>query len=109
MLFVAIYILIFMIFALIAFAVMQIKLAGLNVKDFISFIKANDLLDKLYIFAQKYEKLGPIEQLMYLQEAEKVFTAFDKVPNILWEDEYQKYMKVLNTYKDIKVVRWQSY
>lgn len=108
MLLVIIYVLLFLIFALSAFAVMQIKLAGLNVKDFISFVKANDLLDKLYRFATKYENLGPMEQLVYLQEAEKVFNAFDKVPNLLWEDEYQKYMQVLNTYKDIKVLRWQS-
>ena len=50
MLVASIYILVLLIFALIAFAVMQIKLAGLNVKDFISFIKANDMLDKLYNF-----------------------------------------------------------
>lgn len=108
MLFVAIYLLIFIIFGLIVFSIMQIKLAGLNVKDFFSFIKANELLDKLYRFAEAYERLSPIEQLMYLQEAEKVFTAFDKVPNVLWEEEYQKYMKVLNAYKDIKILRWQS-
>lgn len=108
MLFVAVYLLLLLIFGLIVFAVMQIRLAGLNVKDFISFIKANELLDRLYKFAERYEKLGPMEQLMYLQEAEKVFSAFDKVPNVLWEDEYQKYMQVLNTYKDIKVLRWQS-
>ena len=108
MLFVAIYLLILLVFALIAFSVMQIKLAGLNVKDFISFVKANALLDKLYSFAEKYDRLSPMDQLIYLQEAEKVFSAFDKVPNVLWEEEYQKYMRVLNTYKDIKVLRWQS-
>ncbi len=108
MLVVAIYILIFLIFALVAFAVMQIRLAGINVKDFISFIKANELLDKLYRFAQQYDRLNPMEQLVFLQEAEKVFSAFEKVPNMLWEEEYQKYMQVLNTYKDIKVLRWQA-
>ena len=41
-------------------------------------------------------------------EAEKVFSAFDKVPDILWEEEYQKYMDVLDKYKDIKVVRWEQ-
>lgn len=108
MLFVAMYLLVFLVFALIAFSVMQIKLAGLNVKDFISFIKANELLDRLYKFAEIYEGLSPMDQLVYLSEAEKVFNAFDKVPNALWEEEYQKYMKVLNTYKNIKVLRWQS-
>ena len=103
-----IYILIFLIFALIAFSIMQIKMAGLNVKDFFTFIEANEMLDKLYKFAVRYEKLTPMEQLIFLKEAEKVFNAYDKVPDVLWEDEYQKYMEVLNTYKDIKLVRWVS-
>ena len=42
-----IYILIFIIFALIAYAVLQIKLFGMNVKDFWSFIEANQNLDML--------------------------------------------------------------
>lgn len=103
-----IYILIFLIFALIVFAVMQIKMAGLNVKDFFTFIQANEMLDKLYKFAVRYEKLTPMEQLIFLKEAEKVFNAYEKVPEVLWEDEYQKYMEVLNTYKDIKILRWVS-
>ena len=41
-----IYILIFIIFALIAYAVLQIKLFGMKVKDFWSFIEANQMLDK---------------------------------------------------------------
>lgn len=40
------------IIALIAFAIMQIKLAGIEVKDFWSFIKANEDLDKLYVFSK---------------------------------------------------------
>ena len=88
-------------------AVMQIKMAGMQVKDFWSFIKANDTLDKLYIFAQKYEKLSPQEQIIFLEEAEKVFSAFDKVPDALWEEEYEKYMRILDKYKDIKIVRWE--
>lgn len=103
---VIIYMLVFLIFALIAFAVMQIKMSGLKVKDFFTFIQANEMLDKLYRFAVRYEKLTPMEQLIFLREAEKVFTAYEKVPEVLWEDEYQKYMEVLNTYKDIKILRW---
>lgn len=103
-----IYILIFLVFALIAFAIMQIKMSGLNVKDFWTFIEANEMLDKLYRFSSRYEKLTPMEQLIFLKEAEKVFSAYEKVPEILWEEEYQKYMEVLNTYKDIKVLRWVS-
>ena len=101
-----IYILVFVIFALVAYAIMQIRLLGIKVKDFWGFIEANQMLDKLYRFARKYEKLTAQEQLIFLSEAEKVFDAFDKVPNLLWEDEYQKYMDVLDKYKNIKVARW---
>lgn len=103
-----IYILVFAVFALIAYSILQLRLAGLNVKDFWSFIEANQMLDKLYAFSKKYEKMSPQEQIIFLMEAEKVFKAFDKVPQIIWEDEYQKYSDVLNTYKDIKVLRWTS-
>lgn len=101
-----IYILLVIIVGLVLFAVAQIKLAGIKVKDFWSFIEANQILDKLYRFAKKYERLTSQEQLIFLSEAEKVFDAFDKVPNMLWEDEYQKYMDVLDKYKNIKVARW---
>ncbi len=40
-----IYILIFIIFALVAYAVLQIKLFGMKVKDFWSFIETNQMLD----------------------------------------------------------------
>ena len=103
---VVIYILAFVIFLLVAFSVAQIKAAGMNVKDFWSFIEANQMLDKLYKFSKKYEKLNNQEQIIFLQEAEKVFDAFDTVPEVLWEEEYQKYMEVLDKYKDVKMVRW---
>ena len=93
---------------LVGLAVAQIKMAGMNVKDFWSFIKANETLNKLYAFSKKYEKLTTNEQLVFLREDERVFYAFDKVPNVLWEEDYQKYMEVLSTYKDIKLVRWES-
>ena len=105
---VIIYVLLFIIFALAAYAVMQIKLAGINVKDFWSFIEANQILDKLYEFSKKYEKLTPQQQVVYLLEAEKVFTAFDKIPDIVWEDEFKKYDEVLKKYKEIKIDRWVS-
>lgn len=105
---VIVYILILLIFYLIVFAVFQIRSAGMKVKDFWSFIKANETLDKLYRFAKKYEKLSPQEQVIFLAEAENVFSAFEKVPDMLWEEEYNKYMEVLNKYKDIRVLRWTS-
>lgn len=101
-----IYILVFLIFALVAYAVLQIKLFGMKVKDFWSFIEANQMLDKLYKFAKQYENMSPQEQVIYLSEADKIFRAFDKVPNELWEEDYDKYKEVLNKYKDIKMLRW---
>ena len=103
-----IYMLILIIFALIIYAVMQIKMFGMNVKDFWSFIEANQMLDKLYIFAKQYENMTAQEQVIYLSEAEKIFKAFDKVPNELWDEEYQKYKEVLKKYKDIRMLRWSS-
>ncbi len=103
-----IFVLLFIIVALIVLAVMQIKMAGMNIKDFWDFIQANDLLDRLYNFSKNYDKLSPQQQLIFLMEAEKVFNAFDKVPNTLWEEEYNKYIKVLDAYKDIKLLRWEQ-
>ena len=68
-----IYILVFIIFALIAYAILQIKMFGMKIKDFWSFIEANQMLDKLYKFARQYENMSPQEQIIYLAEAEKLF------------------------------------
>ena len=103
-----IYILVFIIFALIAYAVLQIKMFGMKIKDFWSFIEANQMLDKLYKFARQYENMSPQEQIIYLAEAEKIFNAFDNVPDTLWEEEYDKYKEILKKYKDIKMLRWAS-
>ena len=61
-----IYILVFIIFALIAYAILQIKMFGMKIKDFWSFIEANQMLDKLYKFARQYENMSPQEQIIYL-------------------------------------------
>ena len=103
-----IYILVFIISALIAYAILQIKMFGMKIKDFWSFIEANQMLDKLYKFARQYENMSPQEQIIYLAEAEKIFNAFDNVPDTLWEEEYDKYKEVLKKYKDIKMLRWAS-
>ncbi|MFR1777287.1 MAG: hypothetical protein ACLSW4_04455 [Clostridia bacterium] len=103
---VIIYMLILVIFGLVVFAVMQIKMAGLTVKDFWTFIEANQELDKLDKIAKKYEKMNTMQQIMFLKEAEKIFNAFDKVPASIWEEETNKYQNVLDAYKDIKVMRW---
>lgn len=103
-----IYILIFVVFGLALYAVMQLKLLGIKIKDFWDFIEANQMLDKLYRFAKQYQKMSPQEQVIYLAEAERIFTAFDKVPKELWDEEYEKYKQVLKKYNDIKMLRWAS-
>ena len=103
-----IYILLLIIFGLIAFSVLQLKLAGIKVKDFWSFIQANQMLDKLYNFSKRYQFMTPQEQIVFLSEAEKVFSAFDKIPDMVWEDEYRKYSQVVDTYKNIRVERWSN-
>lgn len=105
---IVIYILVFIIVGLIIFSVMQIRMAGMKVKDFAEFIQANQILDELYEATKKYERMNSREKVIFLMEAEKVFSAFDKVPDMLWEDEYQKYSKILDIYKDIKVMRWNE-
>ena len=100
--------LIFIIIALIIFAVMQIRAAGMKIKDFVDFIQANQVLDNLYEVSKKYDRMSQNQQIVFLMEAEKVFSAFDKVPDMLWEDEYQKYSKILDIYKNIKMIRWNE-
>ena len=105
---VVVLVLIFIIVSLIAFAVMQIQIAGIEVKDFWSFIKANENLDKLYIFSKKYNKMSPQEKIIFLSETEKMSDAFEKIPSIIWEDEYSKYRDVMDIYRNIKLDRWKQ-
>ena len=106
--FAVIIILIIIIISLIAFAIMQIKMTGMEVKDFWSFIKANEDLDKLYNFSKKYNKMSPQEKIIFLRETEKMSNAFEKVPTMIWEEEYPKYRDVMDTYREIKIDRWKE-
>jgi len=101
-------ILVLIIIGLIVFSIIQIREAGMKIKDFIDFIQANQLLDNLYDVTKKYEKMSQNQQIVFLMEAEKVFNAFEKVPDMLWEDEYQKYSEILDIYKNIKIARWNE-
>ena len=103
-----IYILLLIIFALVGYAILQIRLFGITIKDFWSFIEANQTLDRLYEYSKKYENLTQQEQILYLKEAETIFEAFDKMPHELWEEEYEKYITILEKYKDIKMSRWAT-
>ena len=86
-----IYILILIIFALVGYAILQIRLFGINVKDFWSFIQADQTLDRLYDYSKRYEYLTPQQQILYLKEAETIFEAFDKMPRELWEEENNRW------------------
>ncbi len=101
-----IYILLLIITASVCYTVVQIKLYGMNVKDFWTFIKSIQDLDILYKFSKRYENMSPQEQLIFLSEAEKMFSAFDKVPSQIWEDEYDKYSHILEVYRSIRMIRW---
>ena len=68
---VVIYILIFVVFALVATAILQIRMAGIKVKDFWGFIQANELLDKLYKFAKRSKTLTPQEQIVFFGRSGK--------------------------------------
>lgn len=103
-----VFILVIFIIILIAMSIVQIRIAGIKVKDFFSFVDANQKLDVLSEFAKKYDKMSPQEQIIYLAEAEKIFDSFDKIPQTVWEDEKNKYSEVLDTYKNIRVMRWNE-
>lgn len=101
-----IYILLIIVTALVGYTVVHIKLYGMNVKDFWTFIKSIQDLENLYRFSKKYEKMSPQEQIIFLAEAEKMFSAFEKVPTQIWEDEYEKYSHILEVYKNVRMLRW---
>ena len=105
-----IYVLILIIFALIGYAIMQLRLLGIKVKDFWNFIEANQILDRLYEYSKKYNNLTQPEQILYLKQAEAIFEAFDKMPHEIWDEEYDKYLTILERYKEIKrtIRDWRS-
>ena len=95
------------IIAIVSYMIYNIRMAGMEVNDFWDFIKSTEKLKKLYAFSKIYENLDIQEQIIFIKEAEQVFSAFEKVPTKLWEDEYQKYMKVLNRYQKEKLKHWK--
>lgn len=100
------YILLLAIVALVAYTIMQIRLSGMKVKDFWTFIRAIQDLDALYKFSKRYEKMSPQEQVIFLYEAEKMFKVLDNVPTQIWEDEYDKYSQILDAYRSIRMLHW---
>ena len=94
--------------ALVVFALYQVKLAGMDVQSFYEFILANARLQKLYEFVQTYEKISLKDQMLFLDEAKAVFDAYEKVPTGLWEEDYNKYIRVLERYQKIRNNSWKN-
>ncbi len=108
---VIIYILYFIIviaIAVIGCVCLKIKASGMNVKDFLDFVFAINDLDNLYFYSKNKIKMTENEQKIFLKEAEKLFAKFEKVPSMLWEDEYEKYESVLEMYKNIRLLNWEE-
>lgn len=93
---------------LIFFAVYQIKMAGMNVKDFYEYVRQTEKLNKLSKFCKEYDKLDYTDQIIFAKEAINIFEAFEKVPTSLWENDYEKYMRVLNKYQNIRRENWKN-
>ena len=91
-----------------AYVCLKIKASSMNVKDFFDFIFAINDLDTLYMYSKRKNNMSDIEQKAFLKEAEKMFSKFEKVPSMIWEDEYEKYSQVLETYKAIRMMRWSE-
>ena len=87
---------------------LKIKASGMNVKDFFDFVLAINDLDTLYAYSKRKNYMSDVEQKAFLKEAEKLFSKFEKVPSMIWEDEYEKYSQVLETYKAIRMMRWSE-
>lgn len=102
------YLLFFIIFCVAGIICIKIKSCGLNVKDFFDFIFAINDLDNLYVYAKNNINMTEGEQLNFLKQAESLFTKFEKIPSMIWEEEYEKYIHVLETYKSIKMLRWSG-
>ena len=102
------YLVIFIVISLFAMICLKIKASGMNIKDFFEFVLAINDLDNLYLYSKKKSKMTKSEQTLFLKEAEILFSKFEKVPSIIWEDEYEKYEEVLETYKDIRLLNWSE-
>lgn len=102
------YLVIFLVISVFAMICLKIKASGMNIRDFFEFVLAINDLDNLYLYSKNKSNMTKSEQNIFLIEAEKLFSKFEKVPSIIWEDEYEKYEKVLETYKDIRLLKWSE-
>lgn len=91
-----------------AFTLYNVNQAGMSANTFYNFILANVKLHKLYKFTLKYEKLTREDQLLFINEAKEVFDIYDKVPTLLWEEDYNTYMVVLDRYQKLRQEAWKN-
>ena len=96
------------IFAMALFLVHQINLAGMDVRSFYDFVNAHSKIDKMYFFAKKYQKMSRHDRDLFLEEAKKIFDAYDNVPTEMWEENYEKYMLLLDRYHKLKIDAWKD-
>ena len=85
----------------------EVAIKELEVAEKMQELDLNDL-DNLYMYSKYKVEMSESEQKAFLKEAEKVFDKFEKIPSIIWEDEYEKYTQVLDTYKSIRMLRWSE-
>ncbi len=85
------YLIFFVVTVVVGVVCLKIKASGMNVKDFFEFILAINDLDNLYIYSKCNIKMNEIEQTAFLKDAEALFSKFEKIPSIIWEEEYEKY------------------
>lgn len=102
------YLAIFIVTVVVGFICLKIKSSGMNVKDFFNFVLAINDLDNLYIYSKCNLKMNESEQNAFLKQAEVLFSKFEKIPSMIWEDEYEKYEQVLETYKNIRMSKWSN-
>ena len=96
-----IYLLVFLVFALVGSAILQIRMAGIKIKDYWGFIQANQMLDKLYRFSKRYKLMSPQEQIIFLAEAEKVLMHMIKFLQLYGKMNIENIQKC---YKHIKML-----
>ena len=88
------YVVLLVVVVIAAYVCLKIKASGMNVKDFFEFILAINDLDTLYMYSKCKLNMNESEQKAFLTEAEKMFSKFEKVPSMIWEDEYEKYSQM---------------
>ena len=103
-----IYIVLFIGTAIAVFYTGIIYTSGLTWKDVFEYIDASSKLYELEIKAKKSDKMSWNQQLLFMQDAEKMFKAYDKMPDVIKSNEYAEYKDIVDAYQRIRCLRWQE-